>query len=533
MLIYGSDGTVSKKKLADVFKTVGLPQYTYVKPAHYGEIRSDIEQPGKHLLIEGPSGIGKTCVVFKVFEELGFVEGKEFLYISGRDEGAEEKVINLIEGVRLPSESDLKFLFLDDFHILPEDFRNSLGDAMKRLSDGVFTGREPLKLILVGIPAAGGSILATAGDLGPRIGGYRFPSASDQEIDRLIDEGELALNILFEDRAIILSEASGNFWLAQHICNKICSIREVFESREPKYVEVLNFDLLSIRKRILEELTTRFMETAVAFAKGKKWRPGGNKPYLEILLALSRIPDSVIPFDRVVSMVQERRRPGIRAVKPRIGTVIHNPEGNVDLRKQIAFEDPSFSIEDPLFRYFLTHLSDESLYSELGLSKESIERTSIYTYDIAFSFTGEARAIVERLNDELKKQDVITFCDFDQQSILLGADLEEVLRSVYSTSSKYYVIFIDDNYAEKVWTKFEKDIMTHASRSKHIIPVVITDKGKAGLAGVSSTLGRIELLDVWKEFNDRGSFSEDNLASIRNRAVLPLIEKVDEFEPVS
>jgi len=41
-----------KKKLQDVFKTVGLPPYTYVKPAYYGEVRADISQPGKHLLIE-------------------------------------------------------------------------------------------------------------------------------------------------------------------------------------------------------------------------------------------------------------------------------------------------------------------------------------------------------------------------------------------------------------------------------------------------------------------------------------------------
>jgi guanylate kinase len=60
------------RRLSDVFQTVGLPQYTYVKPTHFGEVRADIEQPGKHVLIEGPSGIGKTCVVYKVFEELGF-----------------------------------------------------------------------------------------------------------------------------------------------------------------------------------------------------------------------------------------------------------------------------------------------------------------------------------------------------------------------------------------------------------------------------------------------------------------------------
>ena len=58
---------MATRLLGEVFKTVGLPPYTYVKPVYYGEVRSDIEQSGKHLLIEGPSGIGKTCIVYKVF----------------------------------------------------------------------------------------------------------------------------------------------------------------------------------------------------------------------------------------------------------------------------------------------------------------------------------------------------------------------------------------------------------------------------------------------------------------------------------
>ncbi len=41
----------NKRKLGEVFKTVGLPPYTYVKPRHFDEVRADIEQAGKHVLI--------------------------------------------------------------------------------------------------------------------------------------------------------------------------------------------------------------------------------------------------------------------------------------------------------------------------------------------------------------------------------------------------------------------------------------------------------------------------------------------------
>ena len=90
-----------KKKLENVFKTVGLPPYTYVKPEHYGEVRADISQPGKHLLIEGPSGVGKTCVAFKAFEELGWSQRKDYSYISCRDPNAEEKISDFFFRLRV------------------------------------------------------------------------------------------------------------------------------------------------------------------------------------------------------------------------------------------------------------------------------------------------------------------------------------------------------------------------------------------------------------------------------------------------
>jgi MoxR-like ATPase len=77
--------TEPPRRLEDVFKTVGLPPYTYVKPAYFGEVKSDILSAGRHLLIEGPSGIGKTCVVYKVFEELGWRANAQCIGLAGRE----------------------------------------------------------------------------------------------------------------------------------------------------------------------------------------------------------------------------------------------------------------------------------------------------------------------------------------------------------------------------------------------------------------------------------------------------------------
>ncbi len=511
------------RKLGEVFKTVGLPAYTYVRPRHFGEIRADIETQGKHLLIEGPSGIGKTCVVYAVFEQLGWNGGREYNYISCRDPDAADELLQYLE-MSIDADPPFGMLVADDFHILSETVRHEVGSRLKRLSDRVFAQQNPGKVILIGIPAAGTSILTNAHDLGPRLGSYRFKTAEDADISKLIDEGESELNVLFENRDAILSESSGNFWLAQYICAKICSTNDIHETSPD--IRVIDFNLKDIRGRLMAELTNNFMSAAVTFAKGKKWRPGGNKPYLEILTAVSKIPDLVIPFDKVLSMVQERRRPGLKAVKSRIKEVIFDSSKNVDLRKQIAFEEDYFSLEDPLFRYFLTNLNEDDFYRELGVAKDRVEEDNSFAYEIGFSFAGEVRRLVEYANNALKAEDSVTFYDYDQQAFLLAEDLEKVLPRVYAESCRYYLVFIDTHYLEKVWTRFEKDIMTKAGRSRHIIPVILDPDAHGKTVGISSTIGMIDLSEEWREIN-RGAVIEGDLAErIQRKLVRPLIEKV-------
>jgi len=433
-----------KKKLSAVFTTVGLPPYTYVKPSYYGEVRSDIDQPGKHLLIEGPSRIRKTCIVYKVFEDFGWTAASHYEYVSCRDNDATTRITRFFDVAASGGQPDPPVLVIDDFHLLGMQHRSHIGSALKRMSDRAFEVATPFQVILIGIPTAGISLLMDAYDLGPRLGPYRFPRATDTEINMLIDEGETALNVLFEDRDILLAESVGNFWLAQHICNKVCSTKEIYETQDDTMI--LSFDLLDIRQRLMAELTQRYLPTARTFAKGKKW----HRTY-EVLIALTRISDSVVTYDKILNLVPERRRPGVKAIRGRIAEVIHDVSRHVDLRKQIMFEPESgFSIEDPLFRYFLSNLEIAKLYQDLGIENDNVEHSRLYSYDVGFSFAGETRRIVEVVNYELKAEDVVTFYDYDQQAFLLALDLQETLGRVYFELCRYYLAFLDEHYNEKV-----------------------------------------------------------------------------------
>jgi Cdc6-like AAA superfamily ATPase len=57
--------------LEEVFRTEGLPEFTFVAPANYNEILLDIRRLGKPVILEGQSGTGKTTCVRHVVAELG------------------------------------------------------------------------------------------------------------------------------------------------------------------------------------------------------------------------------------------------------------------------------------------------------------------------------------------------------------------------------------------------------------------------------------------------------------------------------
>src|SRR5688500_9128733 len=58
-------------KLEEVFKTSGLPTFTFVQPVEYSQLLIAIRTAGRGVVIEGPSGIGKTTAVEKALDELG------------------------------------------------------------------------------------------------------------------------------------------------------------------------------------------------------------------------------------------------------------------------------------------------------------------------------------------------------------------------------------------------------------------------------------------------------------------------------
>ena len=134
--------------LEEVFRLSGMPTYTFVEPMRYEEIKVAVRTPGRCIVVEGPSGIGKTTTITKILDELsssGAVRGS-VTSLSAR------KAQDLEYIAALPEMDNVGTVLVDDFHRLDDRTKASLSDRMKFLADNEMEGS---KLILIGINKTG------------------------------------------------------------------------------------------------------------------------------------------------------------------------------------------------------------------------------------------------------------------------------------------------------------------------------------------------------------------------------------------
>src|ERR1019366_3553483 len=110
-------------KLEDVFKLSGIPTYTFVQPVEYNKLLVAVRTPGRGIVIEGPSGIGKTTAVIKALDELGLQQ--KATRLSARKKEDREVIAGL------PDKHDVGLVIVDDFHRLEGHIQEAIADHLK------------------------------------------------------------------------------------------------------------------------------------------------------------------------------------------------------------------------------------------------------------------------------------------------------------------------------------------------------------------------------------------------------------------
>jgi hypothetical protein len=110
----------------------------------------------------------------------------------------------------------------------------------------------------------------------------------------------------------------------------------------------------------------------MAFIKASGKTIGERLPFIAVLSLVSAIPKALIPLDELLNCAAQYKNT-IQLIKARITSVITSCVDAGKFSKCLFFEEDSelFSIEDPIFRYFLNFLEMESLLDALGVSDEN------------------------------------------------------------------------------------------------------------------------------------------------------------------
>ncbi len=440
--------------LEEVFKLSGIPTYTFVRPLEYEKLVVALRTKGRGVVIEGPSGIGKTTAVTKALAELYDATG--ILKLSARKR-EDRDVIKA-----LPEIPDAGIVIIDDFHRLDEAIQSSIADLMKTLAD---EERTDTKIIVVGINKAATSLISFAADLNTRIDTIRFEANPDDLVRQLVHQGQQALNIKIKIASDIVAAAAGSFFIAQMLSRETCMASHITEAQTKGFDLDISFE--TVVYRVMEELSRRFMATAMKFAAGPRLRREGRAPYLHILKWLAEANEWSVALDRELAKHPEQRGS--------VGQVVEKGYLSDFLKKNEAFGEvlhyqattSMLTVEDPQFVFFLRHLGWNKFAMQVGYL--SIDFGS--RYDFALSFAGPERKVARRLFELLSEAELSIFFDENEQSRILAENIEDYLGPIYASEATYVICLLGPEYPKRVWTVFESKQFKDRFGEKAVIPI--------------------------------------------------------------
>ncbi|MFT4017913.1 MAG: TIR domain-containing protein [Agriterribacter sp.] len=365
-------GKLSQENITDVFPLSGVPTITFVEPVSFKKLISSIKHKGRGIIIEGPSGIGKTSAIKKAIERIG-LSNSEYRYLTARDP------INH-EAIKKIREWHNGIVIIDDFHRLEESIKASIADYLKLLAD-IETSNK--KIIIIGIPNTGIKLISFGHDLATRIDIFEFSKVDSQRISELIEKGENALNIKFDKKSDIIIASNGSLGIAQYLCHYSAIEDDVFETQ--KTTKVISSNLADVVESVKKVVSTKFDDFVFLFS-----RLGGNKDRtsIKLLKELALTDNGTINLERFKNQRPELSN-GIDLLLN--GNLIEELwKKNKECKNFLFFDQVTSDlvIDDPQLLFYINNTTESHLSNVSG-KKEVKQREKVfisYSHKDAFYF---------------------------------------------------------------------------------------------------------------------------------------------------
>ena len=445
-------------ELQEVFTISGIPTHTFVKPKEYLRLLMALKTPGRGIIVEGPSGIGKTTAITKAIEEVSMAT--KVLKLSARVRADVEMI------KQLPDMQPLGIVVIDDFHKLGDAEKRLVADLMKVLAD---EGKADSKIIAIGINRAGEALINFAEDLTNRLETIPFEENPDALVEEVLRLGEAILNVAINIKDEIVASANGSFYLAQMLAYHTCLDAGITGSQTE--LRQTNISFAQVKARVLETLARRFQARTQDFARGKRLRQEGRAPYLHILYWLASSDEWTLSLDKakfrhadfkgsLTQIIDKNYLAELLEALPEASDVIHYEQRNHLL-----------TVEDPQFVFYLRNIAWDRFAEDVGYL--GIHFPS--RYDLALSFAGTERNLAEAIFKDLEARELEIFYDKNEQHRILAQDVEDYLRPIYQSDAQYVVVLLSKEYPKRIWTKFESEQFKQRFKKGGVIPIWFSD----------------------------------------------------------
>ena len=482
----------------DVYKITGIPTYTYVEPKEYSSLFVAIRSKGRNIVVEGPSGIGKTTAINKALSELGITECP---FYSAR------KMNNLLEIQKIADGNFTGTVIIDDFHRLNSETKEKISDTMKLIAD---SSEEDKKIIVIGINKVGDSLIKFSPDLNNRIATIRFESNDEERIMELIKKGEETLNIKFDKIDDLLKHSMGSFHITQIMCQKACIQQRVYSSSTVS--KTVHVSYPNILAEMSEEFARSFFDIAREFSTGTRLRREGRAPYLHVLKWLSECNEWTLNLTSEIQLHPDQKAGVTQIVEKGFLSTFLSKHPNCSEYIHYDQDSRTLSVEDPKFMFYIKTINWNKFARNIGYIS-LMERSK---YDYALSFAGEDREIVKKVFLRLQSREISVFYDENEQADILSEDVEEYLFPIYESEASFVIVFLSKSYPKKIWTRFESNTFKKRFGDNCVIPIWFDDCNDS-------------VFDRSKEYGGITFYTNSNIDNQVDNIVNLLVKKIETY----
>jgi TIR domain len=447
-------------KLREVFVKSGVPGVTFVERDDFRLLKLSLDDPIRCVVIEGPSGIGKTTALRRAIKELGLQKtGETLTMLTARDLEDRNKLQTLPHWYH-------DIVIIDDFHRLDTVLRKEIVDLLKKFADNEQEVEQcsSAKLVIVGIPQTSQTLVDTSFDVEGRFDVFKLGPVKKELIIRMIEAGEKALNIIFDRKADITLAASGSLNIAQHLCYNICAWEGVTETQ--KNLRIVHCDIDTEVDRVMTNLARKFGETIRRFVAMGGYR---DSTCLELLKELADSDEGALSL------------PILKAIKPELARGIERFINNEWMKKLYSeypesknylFFNPTthaLIIDDPQLIFYLKKISFPVLAKEVG---KVAARTGGKVF---ISYSHKDANWLERLQVHLTpivREGLIDL--WDDTKIIGGSNWRAEIQKAIESSTVAVILISADFMASEFISEYElPQLLSRAeSGGTTILPVI-------------------------------------------------------------